>query len=156
MCVIIGHLRCPWRGWYPFTLTPSRWRNFALWASLRRRSMRGYHCIAAAQLSGCHPAMRCYIVISQLLFGCHPAMRCYIVISQLLSGCHPAMRCHIAISQQLSSCHPAMRCHIAISQLLSSCHPEWWWNLHLDYAAYRLPASGSRPQASTMRSTKSL
>ncbi|WP_300502197.1 hypothetical protein [uncultured Duncaniella sp.] len=33
-------------------------RNYALWASLRFRSMRGYHRIAAAQLPGCHPASR--------------------------------------------------------------------------------------------------
>ncbi|WP_300878368.1 hypothetical protein, partial [uncultured Duncaniella sp.] len=31
-------------------------RNYALWASLRCRSMRGYDRIAAAQLSNCHPA----------------------------------------------------------------------------------------------------
>ncbi|WP_300503221.1 hypothetical protein [uncultured Duncaniella sp.] len=31
-------------------------RNFALRASLRCRSIWGYHRIAAAQLIGCHPA----------------------------------------------------------------------------------------------------
>ena len=31
-------------------------RNFALRASLRCRSMRGYDCIAASRLIGCHPA----------------------------------------------------------------------------------------------------
>ena len=36
-------------------------RNFALRATLRFRSMRGYDHIAAAQLSGCHPAWQCHI-----------------------------------------------------------------------------------------------
>ncbi len=37
---------------YPHTFAA---RNFALRASLRCRSMRGYHRIAAPQLINCHP-----------------------------------------------------------------------------------------------------
>ena len=47
-------------------------RNFALRASLRFRSMRGYYHIAAAQLSDCHPA-RPYHIAAALISNCHPA-----------------------------------------------------------------------------------
>ena len=51
----------------PITHTPSRQCNYALWASLHCRSMRGYHRTAASQLSGCLPARWWCIVATQLM-----------------------------------------------------------------------------------------